>query len=71
MPKPGNESCGICQFYIADEYVLYGSSYGGCNRYPPMFPNNPYGRTPTEVVRARWPTVLPDDWCGEWRAAVM
>lgn len=51
MPKPKEQSCANCAFYINN----------GCNRYPPSVYINTLNRTAT------YPKVEADNWCGEWK----
>ena len=48
------EQCSNCKFYWKQPTSVIGL----CRRYPPSVVN---------VERApQWPTVLLNDWCGEW-----
>lgn len=51
MPKPTDEGCGTCRYYV---FVLEHSQF--CQRYPPQA----FGSSQT------WPSVKDTDWCGEY-----
>jgi len=60
-----DNTCEQCDYFNPDEYPEYG--YGGCHRYPPQFDFNTISYTPEKQLKARFPSVHPEDWCGEFR----
>lgn len=54
------ERCLECKFF-----AQIGPEVGNCRRYPPR--PWPHG----DKVSALWPVVRCDQWCGEWRRAVL
>ena len=60
---PDDESCALCRFYINDE--------SECRRHPPSVwlataSYREAGRDKAQRVTVTWPSVKPDDWCGEF-----
>ena len=53
-------SCGDCKFFDDDA--------GECRRYPPTVMAYAAESFDGGVgFTSQWPSVRPDDWCGEWK----
>lgn len=70
--EPARQDCESCGYFYRDQYAdaefgktETGMNYGGCHRYPPQVEITS-GTTKTTQTKAKWPSVLPTDWCGEW-----
>lgn len=61
MPKPENESCSTCRFFIPPATApdappeIVAAHYGACHIH-----------APTAQIRG-WPWVSHADWCGDWK----
>ena len=58
MPKPADQSCANCRYYVLDE----GSHR--CWRYPPFMVPKGYAFP----LGVEFPAVGLGWWCGEWKA---
>jgi hypothetical protein len=64
-PKP-DEICGNCTYYKPVSSSDF--THGQCWRYPPTPMVDPTNHaTPTVDLNYFRPTVLENDWCGEYR----
>lgn len=57
-----DQKCGTCRFWKGDGK---DEDLRSCRRYPPVFTH--VGVPPLDFRAVDWPSVLENDWCGEWR----
>lgn len=60
-------NCGTCMYFKSGEFAPDFPQYGGCHRYPPQRGLSKIGKTLETEIKARLPSCLPTDWCGEFR----
>lgn len=57
------DQCGNCHYCYCEEGAGT-ETLADCRRYPPTFWMFPVG---DEDANSQFPTVYPEDWCGEYR----
>ena len=63
-------ACGNCKFFFRNAVLSGRTSFvGNCQRFPPMVYYDPYCADGLGGPEERWPTVLDDMWCGEYKRA--
>ena len=60
-------TCGNCMFFRPGSDDYEDPEFGACRRYPPQVIHYASGFTKAETWKARFPSVRPIDWCGEWK----
>ena len=60
MPKPDNDSCGTCLFWLCTSKI---EGRGICQKAPPVVLLYPETGEPCTF----WPQVEEYEWCGEWK----
>lgn len=67
MPPPPSDSrdcCKACLWFVPLSPSV--ELRGECHRYPAKIDNRP-GMYRVGDDRARFPLVMSEDWCGEWK----
>ena len=60
--------CGTCIYFDdLSTHTNMDKPFGHCRRYAPKTENFKSVADRFQPVVTKWPRVLVDDWCGEWK----